>query len=150
VIHDLVNDSAHWQQLQPPLSPCTGEVTIYQQQLNGFKPVYLLGMTKELVPLCDVAVDLNPRAIGKPTLDCDWNNLEIQAGAIIGDGVINLAGMALVEKLLQCCDRLVCRVFLQKLPGMKYATHFPQHFPGASLVLPTQEHVVIVVWDKRQ
>jgi hypothetical protein len=150
-IQTLTQDTGHWHHLRPPLSPNAEEVTIYLQQIRGFQPVYLLGMTRELLPCCDVAVDLNPVECGKPTLKRDWKNLDdIQAGAIIGDGVLNLAGIGLVDTLLRCCDRLVCRVFLKKLPGMKYAAHFPQEFPAASLVIPTQEHIVMVVWDQHR
>jgi hypothetical protein len=30
---------------------------------------------------------------------------------------------------------------------MKYATHFPQEFPNAKMVIPTQEDIAMVVWE---
>ena len=76
-----------------------------------------------------------------------WADFTGLAGTIIGDGVLNLAGIELAEKLLPRCDRLVCRVFQRKLEGMKYATHFPTLYPGASRIISTQTDVAIVVWD---
>lgn len=147
---ELIENTSHWQNLSRPLSPNENEVAVFQQLIASFSPVYMLGMTKELAFLCDVAVDLAPVNIGKPSLRCDWHALTgIRAGAIIGDGVINLAGMELVDKMLALCDRFICRVFLKKIPGMKYATHFPASLPGATMVIPTQKNIVIAVWDKR-
>jgi hypothetical protein len=105
-------------------------------------------MTKELVPLCNCAVDLNPIPISKPTIKCNWNDLTGEYHSIIGDGVINLAGMELVEKMLKISKRFIARVFMKKQPGMKYATFFPDKFPNSSLVIVTQPDIAFVVWDK--
>lgn len=147
----LLDDLEHWHSLKPPLSPNPLEILLFEQNLKPEGSVCLLGMTKELVSLCDQAVDLRPLTIDKPTIKEDWAALTPeQVGSVktvIGDGVINLAGMSLVGSVSQWSDRFICRVFLKKLPGMKYATFFPNEFPGASKVIPTQDGVAIVIWD---
>lgn len=136
----------YWQSGQPPMSPNLEEVTIFKELIGGKKPVCLLGMTKLLVDLCDFAVDLHPTEISKTTIQSNWWNLNISVGSVIGDGVINLEGLKLVDKFSTMCKQFICRVFLTKLPGMKYATHFPSEFPGNSQIIYTQENIAIVVW----
>lgn len=143
---ESLRDTQHWQNLRPPLSPNEDEVRIYEDECRGKGPVCLLGMTKELVHICDYMVDMNPIPQPKPVLAREWKDFDGLAEAIIGDGVLNLAGPELVPILLKKCDTLVCRVFTKKLEGMKYATHFPDHFPGAKRILQTQPHVVMVSW----
>lgn len=104
-------------------------------------------MTKELAHICDYMVDLNPTPQKKPVIMCDWAGISSIADVIIGDGVLNLAGLNLAEKLRKKCDMLVCRVFKRKFEGMKYATHFPTHFPGAKEVIETQSDIVMVTWE---
>ena len=143
----MISDTDHWQNKPPPLSPNEQEIAIYKNLIADTKPVYLLGMTKSLVELCDFAVDLNPIKINKPTIKANWLELEgIKAGAIIGDGVVNLAGLGLVKKASLVAQKLICRVFLKKFDWMRYATHFPNEFPGC-LVIPTQADIAIVQWD---
>jgi hypothetical protein len=142
----LISDTGHWQNLTPPLAPNPEEVKIYEG-LCEQGPVVMLGMTKELVHICEYMVDLNPIPQTKPVVKSEWADFNGLAGTIIGDGVLNLAGLSLVDKLMPICDRIVCRVFLKKLEGMKYATHFPTSFPGSSRITHTQPGVAIVVWD---
>lgn len=104
-------------------------------------------MTKELVHICDYMVDLKPIPQKKPVLAADWAEFNAPADAIIGDGVLNLSGTELVDKMRRKCERLVCRVFTRRFEGMKYATHFPTRFPGAKEVRDTQPGVVMVTWD---
>ena len=143
----MLQDTPHWQGLTPPLSPNDHEVKIYEEKCSGYGPVCLLGMTKELVHLCDYMVDLNPTRQKKPVIVADWSEFSAIAGIIIGDGVLNLSGLELAENLRHKCERLVCRVFKRKLEGMKYATHFPTSFPGAKEVVETQPDVVMVTWE---
>lgn len=144
----LLQDTPHWQNLRPPLSPNKEEVHIYEEECRGKGPVCLLGMTKELVHICDYMVDLNPIPQKKPVIKADWSGFQVGFGAevVIGDGVLNLAGPELVDKLLENHDKVVCRVFLRKLEGMKYATHFPKSFPGAKRITHTQKDVAMVMW----
>lgn len=142
----MILDTEHWQRLKPPLAPNEHEVRLYEEFCRGRSPICLLGMTKELIGLCDYMVDLNPIEQQKRVIKSDWTSFEERAEAVIGDGVLNLAGLGLVERILGKCERLMCRVFLKKLNGMKYATHFPTSFPGAKTVVETQPDVAIVTW----
>lgn len=142
-------DTEHWQNLRPPLSPNEDEVDMYKHECRGMGPICMLGMTKELVQVCDYMVDLNPIPMPKPVILSDWKNFDAIAEVVIGDGVLNLAGMELVDVILRKHDKLVCRVFTRKLHGMKYATHFPTTFPGARKVVDTQPDVLMVVWERR-
>jgi hypothetical protein len=144
--NELIKDTEHWHGKNPPYSPNEEEIKIYKNLIKDH-PVCLLGMTKELLPFCDLAVDLNPISIDKPTLKEDWNNLTGDFGTIIGDGVINLEGFQLVDKMSLICKRLVCRIFMEKLPNMKYAAFFPKEFPKANVIMETQQNIVIVVWE---
>ena len=143
----LLQDTQHWQGLRPPLSPNENEVKIYEKKCLGMGTVCLLGMTKELIHICEYMVDLNPIPQTKPVISCDWGELSSFAEVIIGDGVINLAGLSLSDNLRKKCDRLVCRVFKRKFEGMKYATHFPTEFPGAKEIIETQKDIAIVIWE---
>ena len=145
---ELLKDTEHWQNLKPPLAPNEEEVKIYESYVRGRGPVCLLGMTKELSHLCEYMVDMNPIKQDRPVIKSDWADFNGMADAIMGDGVLNLAGMDLVPKLMERCDILVCRVFLRKFAGMKYATHFPNSFPGSRDVVVTQPDIAIVVWGE--
>jgi len=144
----MIHDTQHWQNLKPPLSPNEYEISLFKFHTHGLNPVCLLGMTKELIPLCDFMVDLNPIEQNKPVIKSDWKQLDKKSSVIICDGGLNLTGLELVDHLLQLTEKIVCRVFLKKLEGMKYAEYFPQEFFGAELVIPTQENVAIVIWNK--
>lgn len=140
-------DTEHWQNLTPPLCPNDYEVEIYKHHAKGQGSVCLLGMTQKLQFLCDFMVDLNPIHQNKPVIKCDWNDLNEYAEVVIGDGVINLEGIQLIDKLLKKYNKIICRVFIKKFPWMKYATHFPNEFPKSKLVIPTQKDIVIVIWQ---
>lgn len=140
-------DQNHWFGKNPPMSPNEYEVEIYRHYCKGYKPVCLLGMTEQLQPLCDYMVELYPLPQTKPVIKLDWNDISESCDVIIGDGVLNLEGIQLANKLRTLCKRLVCRVFLDKFEWMKYSKYFPKEFPGASLVIPTQKNIAIVVWE---
>ena len=145
---ELIKDTHHWQNLKPPLAPNDYEVGVYEKFVKERGPVCLLGMTRRLIPLCEYMVDLNPIPQERPVIKSDWSDFKEMADAVMGDGVLNLAGMDLVPKILSRCDLLVCRVFMKRLDGMKYATHFPKDFPGSREVIITQPDVAIVVWGE--
>lgn len=147
-MNEIIKDTDHWQNLKPPLSPNDYEFELYKHHSKGYYPICLLGMTKKLIPICDFMVDLNPIKQEKPVIKSDWKDINEQSSVIIGDGILNLAGIELVDKLLKVTNKLICRVFLKKLDGMKYATHFPNEFPKSSMIIPTQENVAMVIWDK--
>lgn len=142
-----IQDKDHWVNLKPPLSPNDYEIEIYRHHIKGLKPVCLLGTTKKLIPLCDFMVDLSPSDnLEKEVLKCDWRSFGKFSEVVVGDGVLNLEGQDLVYDLLKFTKKVICRVFLKKLEGMKYAKYFPNSFLDAELVIPTQENVVIAIW----
>jgi hypothetical protein len=145
----MISDTAHWHNREPPLAPNRQEVTLYENLIGARRPVCLLGMTRELARLCDLAVDLAPVDIGRPTLKCNWNDLKGNFGVVIGDGVLNLEGLGLVEKMLALADRFVARVYTKKQPWMKYATFFPTDFPSSKTVTMTQDNIVVAVWERK-
>lgn len=144
----MIKDIEYWQNLSPPLCPNSYEVELYRHHSKGYGPVCLLGMTKELQPLCEFMIDLHPVQQYKPVIKSDWRDIKEFAEVFIGDGVVNLEGLDLVNDLLKIAEKVVIRVFLKKFPWMKYATHFPNKFPGSSLVIPTQEDIAMVIWEK--
>ena len=147
----MISDTTNWQNLKTPgFFPNEAEVEIYKKYIADLKPVYLLGMTQELAPYCDIAVDLTPVPVGIPTIQANWLDLTgFEAGAIIGDGVINLTGFELVDKMSKLTKVLVCRVFIKKLDGMKYATFFPKEseLPNPTKVIKTSDSTVMVLWN---
>ena len=142
----LLNDTAHWQNLKPPLCPNEQEISIYENLVKQRGPVCLLGMTRQLIHICDYMVDLNPIPQEKPVIKSDWVEFKMLADAIIGDGIINLSGIDLVPKIMEKCELFVCRVFLEKMDGMKYATYFPKQFPKSSRIIYTHPQIAIVTW----
>jgi hypothetical protein len=144
----MIKDIEYWQNLSPPLCPNSYEVELYRHHSKGYGPVCLLGMTKELQPLCEFMIDLHPVQQTKPVIKSDWRDIKEFAEVFIGDGVVNLEGLDLVDDLLKIAEKVVVRVFLKKFSWMKYATHFPNKFPGSSLVVPTQEDIAMVIWEK--
>lgn len=143
----IKEDIDYWQNLKPPMCPNAYEIELYAHHTKGFKPVCLLGMTKELQFLCDYMIDLHPIQQSKPVYQKNWKNFSENAEIIIGDGVLNLEGLSLVDILIGKCKKLIFRVFLKKFSWMKYATYFPDNFPNASFVIPTQENIAIVVYE---
>lgn len=142
-----INDQDHWLNLKPPLAPNRIEVALFKELCRGRSPVLMLGLTKELRHLCDLMVDLNEIQAEKPVLRSNWFEFDQRADVIIADGALNLTGFELVPRLLTLCDRFVCRVFTKKHEGMKYATFFPTEFHAAKEIIPTQNGVVMVVYE---
>jgi hypothetical protein len=103
-------------------------------------------VTNELLDLCDVAVDLHPSYYKYKALCLNWFDLDgINAGAIIGDGVLNITSFDLIDKMSRLTKKLILRVFLEKQDWMKYANFFPKEFPGAT-VIETQPKIAMVTW----
>jgi|LakMenE18May11ns_1017448.scaffolds.fasta_scaffold9018040_1 hypothetical protein len=143
----MIKDLNYWQNLSPPMCPNSYEIELYHHHVKGCGPVCLLGMTKQLQHLCEYMIDLHPIKQDRPVLRKNWNEIDTYSEAFIGDGVLNLEGLQLVDKLLKNCEKLVFRVFLKKFSWMKYEKHFPDKFPNAKFVIPTQEDIAIVVWE---
>jgi hypothetical protein len=142
----MIDDYDHWHNRKPPFCPNEHEIKLYKDLIGNSKPVYLLGLTSELIDFCDFAVDLHKSDL-KKSICLDWFQLDnINAGAIIGDGVLNITDFSLVEKMSKLTKKLILRVFLKKLEWMKYANFFPKEFPGAKII-ETQPDIAIVYWE---
>lgn len=138
----LPKDIEHWQNLKPPLAPNQEEVRLYEGWAKGC--VLLLGETKELAHLCHRALDMYPSSIADQG---NWFDINAYYDTIIGDGVINLAGMELIDAVRPHCKRFVTRVFTTKHEGMKYATFFPTEFPNSTREIVTQVGCMFVVYE---
>jgi hypothetical protein len=143
----IPKDLNYWRDLSPPLCPNEYEVELYRYHTKGMGPICLLGMTEKLQSICEYMVDLYPVKQSRPVLKANWNEFKGYSEAIIGDGVLNLEGIQLKDKLLKISNKLIFRVFLKKFAWMKYAKHFPNEFPDAKYVIPTQKDIAIVVWE---
>jgi len=142
-----MNDLAHFSNLSPPLSPNKEEIEIYKTHIPVNSTVLLLGYTKELLDLADTAIDINPIPHEKVKRG-NWFDITDVYDVIIGDGVLNLAGGILVEKLLKYTRKiLIIRFFPEKLKEMKYATHFKEtliNIKEPDIVIPTNESCILI------
>lgn len=149
----MILDSQHFDNLPLPLYPNEQEVALYKKYIQASDNVLLLGYTKQLIDLCDVAMDINP-----PTPHCkkiikqDWFTLDTKYNIIMGDGVLNLTGGDLVQYLSKYCDTLIIRFFTDKIDGMKYATHFKYNtsFLLPDIIIDTQPSCKILIWHFHQ
>ena len=150
----MIDDIDHFSNLPLPLYPNEYEVSIYEKYKVTGK-VLLLGYTKQLIHLCDEAMDINPPKINKTNkniINQDWFTITEYYDTIIGDGVLNLVGGELVEFLSKHCDTLIIRFFTEKINGMKYATQFRYNtsFLLPDIIIETQPLCKILIWNFRQ
>jgi len=149
----MENDCTHFSNLKPPLSPNLYEVEIYKKYIgtDRFEKVLLLGYTKELIDLATIAIDINP--INHPKVKKgNWFDISDNYDVIMGDGVLNLVGGSLVDKLLSFTNLIIIRFFPEKLECMKYATYFKNDVflsTPPTLKIETNKSWILV-WDKRQ
>ena len=149
-----MKDPNYWQNLpiESPVVPNQEEINIYQNYCMNGDPL-LLGETKQLIPLVHEAVDICPSGLYDITFQGDWMELGERFkgkqpwGTIIGDGVINLVGLGLVDVVRPLCNTLVVRVFDEHIYEWKYATYFPTEFPDATVIEYTRPGCNIVVWN---
>jgi hypothetical protein len=141
----------HFSNLQLPLYPNEYEVEIYAKYKKG--KTLLLGYTKQLLFLCDDAMDNNPNLeVTKNVIVKDWFALDKYYETIIGDGVLNLVGGELVTYLSTRCNRLIIRFFTDKIASMRYATFFKSNtaFLLPDVIIDTQTSCKILIWNFRQ
>jgi hypothetical protein len=122
-------DQSYWKKPQPhPLSPNKSDVEIYQEyMLHG--STLLLGCTKNLVPISDFQMDLDPWLKGSSVIKGDWRDNSKQFVNIIGDGVMNLnkdLAKAIFKMAQKYSKNLVVRSFKQKEEWMQVAEYFPE------------------------
>lgn len=142
----IPRDIEYWQNLENPLIiPNEDEFWTFKQLRKG--KVLMLGETKELMFLADDAVDIHPCGKYNKTFKADWYDLKGHWDTIIGDGVLNLCDVDLVDVLSKACDRLIIRVFEDWVHNWKYATYFPTTFKGSSRIIQTRPGCRIVVWN---
>lgn len=146
-------DKTYWANLLPPLAPSSSDVVIFEQNIIG-EQVILLGITKELVHLADLAVDSDPYVLNSIfTVIDDWLNYRGYADTYIGDGVLNIISMedcnTLISNISEWSQRLIVRVFNEKTPEMRVAFNFPT--PTDFEIQPTSvidcEGYKFFIWD---
>ena len=117
----------YWASLTPPLAPSSHDVEIYRTNLIEGSTL-LLGSTKQLLDLCDIALDVSPVYQDKKIIVGDWVNNEMFFENIIGDGVLNF-NHNLCNQLLEMaeknCNQFLVRAFNYKMPMMRVADYFP-------------------------
>lgn len=141
-----MKDSDYWSSLEEPKAPNKQEVELFRKFKTG--KTLLLGETKQLIPLCNEAIDLYPQSIARQG---DWFALEDQYDTIIGDGVLNLVGFDLVSKLREHCKTLILRSFTHEIRYVypwKYAQYF-FNFPldESCINIWTQKGCVMTIWE---
>ena len=147
----MIVDIDHFNNLPLPLYPNELEVSIYEKY-KGNGQTLLLGYTKQLIHLSDVAMDLNPPQTNNHITKQDWYTITEHYDTIIGDGVLNLVGGDLVEYLSHHCNTLIIRFFTEKINGMKYATNFKRNtnFLLPDIIINTQPQCKILIWNFQQ
>jgi hypothetical protein len=135
----------HWVNLPYPLKPCDAEVDVYRKHLITGNTL-MLGSTKQLIDICDVAVDLAPRYDHHKIIKGDWYKLFGFYENIIADGSINLTGPSLIDAVKPHCKQFISRVFSKKFPTMKYAELFYSEFPNATKIAEINESCPIFIW----
>lgn len=78
-----------------PLRPSLEDISLYKKYLNPGAKVLLLGVTPELMPFANIAIDNNPKLIvlhGPKAVLGDWNDLPFdqEFDAVIGDGCLTV------------------------------------------------------------
>ena len=140
----MIND-LHWINLPYPLKPCYEEVEVFRNNIIG-ENVLLLGCTFSLLELCTEAIDLEPKYDNPKIKKGDWNNIDGFYDTIIGDGVLSWGADSVLNSVSKHCKVFICRVFSEKLQGMKYATHFYKDFNNAEKLAEINNLCPIFIW----
>ena len=138
-MNEISVDRDYWSGFHPhPLAPNAQDVDHYRKATSGCPRVLLLGNTPALIPLCTVALDLEPFDTSGVAVKGDWTKNTDFYDAIIGDGVLNFTAElaeSVLSMALEHSSLFVARVFRTKLPIMKIAAFFPA--PEDLVVSPT-------------
>lgn len=112
-----------WKLWGAPLRPTPEDVAVFQRELQPGSKVLLLGVTEELLPLADVAVDSEAHAVlanpSKAVLG-DWGNLPFceEFDAVIGDGCLTAFQgtpehfFKQMKKVVKKEGKIILRVFI--------------------------------------
>jgi len=110
---NLHNDLEFWRNLQWPAAPNYDDVEIYRKHCSG--TVLLLGSTRQLLPLCTDAWDLEPKYNHARIQHRDWLTLDQHYDTIIGDAVLCFTPaftQQLLPVVLNHCDTFITRSFI--------------------------------------
>ena len=131
-------DKDYWMSDLPiPLSPSSDDVNTYKRfMING--ETLLLGCTKNLIPLSDIQMDIEPWYQSETVISDNWLNNNTFYENIIGDGVLSFTkelANQIVDMASNNCKVFIARTFTKKLPIMRIADNFPQ--PEDFIIKPT-------------
>jgi FkbM family methyltransferase len=131
-------DKDYWSSDLPlPLSPSDDDVENYKKFMTKGKTL-MLGCTKNLIPLSDVQMDIEPWYDSKTVIKDNWINNNTFYENIIGDGVLSFTkelANQLIDMASNNCKVFIARTFTKKLPIMRIADNFPQ--PEDFIIKPT-------------
>ena len=145
-------DKDYWMSDLPiPLSPSSDDVNTYKRfMING--ETLLLGCTKNLIPLSDIQMDIEPWYQSETVISDNWLNNNTFYENIIGDGVLSFTkelANDLIEMASKNCKVFIARTFTKKLPIMRIADNFPQ--PEDFIIKPTitltQKDYSFYIWQ---
>jgi FkbM family methyltransferase len=145
-------DKDYWMSDLPiPLSPSDDDVNTYKRfMING--ETLLLGCTKNLIPLSNIQMDIEPWYQSETVISDNWLNNNTFYENIIGDGVLSFTkelANDLIEMASKNCKVFIARTFTKKLPIMKVADNFPQ--PEDFIIKPTitipQKDYSFYIWQ---
>lgn len=116
----------YWGTLKEPLKPSASDVKFFAD--NIFGKVALLGCTKELMPLCEVAIDADPYYYDVKIVIDDWLNYTMHTDCVIADGSFNILTEEDCNKIITMAKanrgKLIVRFFNSRLQSMKVAFNF--------------------------
>lgn len=112
---NMHTDIEYWTSHVPPAAPSDDDVEVFRSHIIGSNTL-LLGSTKQLLGLCDIAYDLCPKYDNPIIQDRDWITIDSQFDTIISDGALCFGrdfSLALLERLSKHCKRFVLRSFVK-------------------------------------
>lgn len=148
-----MHDNSYWTTLKWPAAPNEDDYQIFESYCSG--RVLLLGSTKQLLPLCDEAWDIDPLYQDSKleqrdwfTLDEHWNTILIDGGLAFGEQFCK----DLLKVVLPNCDRFVARAFLNPNWPTRYACYFPlaHVLDPAPEEHPINEVYTFYIWNTKQ
>lgn len=147
-------DKNYWKDRPYPLSPSEEDVLVYKNSLVSGTTL-LLGCTRNIIPLSDRQIDIDPWYDGETVIVRNWSENRDFYTNIIGDGVLNLSeslSKSVLDMCSRCCRNLVVRHFNRRLPTMMVADFFPDE--GDFSIKPSEtvrrDDYTFYIWKFRQ
>ena len=145
-------DKDYWMSDLPiPLSPSSDDVNTYKRfMING--ETLLLGCTKNLIPLSDIQMDIEPWYQSETVISDNWLNNNTFYENIIGDGVLSFTKELaddLIDMASKNCKVFIARTFTKKLHTMRVADNFPkpQDFKIKPTITVTKKDYSFYIWQ---